>query len=89
MDFLGIVSEITSEKQAVVIGSKVPDTGNSVFDSKKNKIGTVKRIFGPVDEPYISITLDKGVSFEGLKGKEVYISGSAQNGKDKRRNRRN
>ena len=89
MDFLGTVDEITNEGRIVVRSSVLPEVGNAVFDSSSKKIGTVKRIFGPVDEPFVSINLDKGVSPEKLKGKEVYTTGRAHNGKDKRRNRRN
>jgi RNA-binding protein involved in rRNA processing len=89
MDFLGTVNEITKDGRAVVGSSILPEVGNVVFDSSGKKIGTVKRIFGPVDEPFATVDLDKGVSPEKLKGKEVYTTGRAHNGKDKRRNRRN
>jgi len=88
MDFLGTVDEIGKSGQLLIVSSKVPDTGDPIFDSDKKKIGSVKRIFGPIDEPYISVALDKGISSEKLKGKDIYVAGRAQNGKDKRRNRR-
>jgi RNA-binding protein involved in rRNA processing len=89
MDFLGTADEITNEGRAVVRSSILPEVGNAVFDSSGKKIGTVKRVFGPVDEPFVTINLDKSISPEKFKGKEVYTTGRAHNGKDKRRNRRN
>ena len=88
MDFLGTVKETSREGHILIIGSKVPDAGDPVFDSDKKRIGTVKRIFGPVDEPYVSIALERGISPDKLKGKDIYVAGRTQNGKDKRRNRR-
>ncbi|MCL2148571.1 MAG: hypothetical protein FWH47_04465 [Methanomassiliicoccaceae archaeon] len=90
MEFLGIVDRAGDGGFAVVIGTKdVPDVGERVFDSKKNKIGTVKRIFGPIEEPFITVAVDDPAVLKGLTGKEVYTARRAQNGKDKRRNRRN
>jgi len=89
MEFLGMVDETADNGIAVVIGAgNDPDIGNHVFDSKKNKIGTVKRIFGPVNEPFITVAVDDAAILKGLKGKELYVTRRTQNGKDKRRNRR-
>jgi len=88
MEFLGIVDGTADNGIIVVIGTgDIPDIGNHVFDSKNNKIGTVKRIFGPVKEPFITVAADNTAMLGGLKGKELYIKRRAQNGKDKRRNR--
>lgn len=89
MEFLGIVHEVSDSGIAVVIGSgDIPDIGNHVFDSGKDRIGTVKRIFGPVERPFIAVAVDNTASLARIKGKELYITRRAQNGKDKRRNRR-
>ncbi|MCL2032252.1 MAG: hypothetical protein FWG96_03165 [Methanomassiliicoccaceae archaeon] len=89
MEFLGIADGAADNGIVIVIGTKdIPDIGNPVFDSKKNKIGTVKRIFGPIEEPFITVAADDAVVLSGLKGKELYITRRARNGKDKRRNRR-
>ena len=48
---------------------KVEHILNSVVMTVDNrKIGRVYDIFGPVDQPYISITIFKGVNEEELKG---------------------
>ncbi|MDR0309426.1 MAG: hypothetical protein LBH88_01530, partial [Candidatus Methanoplasma sp.] len=75
--------------RAIVIGtSDIPDIGNPVFDSKRNKIGIVKRVFGPVGEPFITVAVDDAVILRDLMGKELYTTRRTQNAKDKRRNRR-
>ena len=90
MEFLGIVDGTADNGIAIVIGTEnIPDIGNPVFDSAGNKIGTVKRIFGPVDKPFITVAVGSAAVSKGLKGKELYTAKRrAQNGKDKRRNRR-
>ena len=89
MEFLGIVDE-TAESGIAIVTTKgdIPDIGNHVFDSNKNKIGSVKRVFGPVDEPFVTVTVDNNALLKGLRGKELYITRRTRNGKDKRRNRR-
>jgi len=90
MEFLGVVDETSDSGTAVVICTgDVPDIGSHVFDSNRTKIGTVKRIFGPVNEPFITVAVEDAAAMKKLKGKELYITRRAQNDKDKRRNRRN
>jgi rRNA processing protein Gar1 len=47
--------------------------GNRMFDKRRNQIGTVKRVFGPVRSPYVCIRPKKGVDGDDLKETEVYI----------------
>ena len=89
MEFLGTVEEITSDGKAVVRSCELPDIGNSIFDQRERKIGVVKRIFGPVEEPYVTVTVDDRTALMGLKNKKLYFMKGAQNDKGKRRNRRN
>jgi len=86
MDILGVVEEVTHDGNIIVRGTVTPEYGNIVYDSKKNKIGSVKRIFGPVDGPYVSVTpVDKTV-LVSISGKNVYFERGTQHGKNKRRN---
>jgi len=86
MDFLGVVEEVTSDGRMIVIGETAPEIGDSVFDTKKKHIGSVKRIFGPVDKPYVSVVpADKAV-LKDISGKKVYFEGATRYGKNKRRN---
>jgi RNA-binding protein len=89
MDLLGIADKANDNGEIVVVGtSDVPEIGSPVFDSKNNRIGTVKRIFGPVNEPFITVAVDDPAMLKGIGGKELFTTRRAQNAKDKRRNRR-
>ena len=85
MDVLGIVETVSHEGLIIVRGDAVPDHGNIVYGADQKKIGKVKRVFGPVDRPYISvIPSDKSV-LKNIPGKKVYFEG-VHYGKNKRRN---
>ena len=90
MELLGVVDVSESNGIVVVAGAgSIPDIGDPVFDPDRNKIGTVKRIFGPVEGPFITVAVDsRAVPNKLLGGKELYFTRRTQNGKDKRRNRR-
>ena len=86
MDFLGVAEEITSDGKIIVVGVAAPELGDPVFDAKQKRIGSVKRVFGPVDGPYVSVApADKAV-LTNISGKKVYFEGAAPYGKNKRRN---
>ena len=86
MDILGVVEEVTHEGNIIVKGTVTPEYGNLVYDSKKKKIGVVKRVFGPVDGPYVSVApVDRSVLIN-ISGRSVYFEKGAQHGKNKRRN---
>jgi RNA-binding protein len=90
MDFLGIANKTTDNGDLVVIGtSDIPEIGNPVFDSRSNRIGTVKRIFGPINEPFIIVGVDDPAMLNRIVDKELFTTTRrTQNAKDKRRNRR-
>jgi rRNA processing protein Gar1 len=88
MDFLGKVKEITPDGRLIVQCSATPEIGVVVFDSDQNKIGVVKRVFGPVSGPYASVETRIAVS-EKVRGTDLYTRGGSNNGKNKGRSRRN
>ncbi|MCL1979343.1 MAG: hypothetical protein FWG60_04220 [Methanomassiliicoccaceae archaeon] len=89
MEVLGVVYGIADNGVAIVIGTDdVPDIGNPVFDSEKKRIGTVKRVFGPVGEPFITVGIDDTAALKGIMGKKLFTARGTRNGKDKRRYRR-
>jgi len=89
MEFLGTVDIAGDAGTTIATCSKdIPDIGTQVFDSNKKQIGTVKRVFGPVDGPFVTVAVDDAAVLSNLKGKDLYIMRRTQNGKDKRRNRR-
>lgn len=85
MESLGIVEGITSDGHALVRCENVPVLGVAVFDGKR-RIGTVRRLLGSVDSPYVSVAGD-GV-YSGLKGKRVFFDGG-KNGQTKKKGHRN
>ena len=86
MDVLGVVEDISHEGLIIVRGEVTPEYGNIVYNSERKKIGTVKRVFGPVKEPYISVVPADRSVLKGMEGKKVYFEEGAQYGKNKRRN---
>jgi len=86
VDVLGTVEDVTHEGNIIVRGEMTPEYGNVVYDSKQNKIGSVKRIFGPVDSPYVSVVPIDRSNLKNITGKKLYIEKGAQHGKNKRRN---
>ncbi|MBR6203928.1 MAG: hypothetical protein IKQ60_02545 [Candidatus Methanomethylophilaceae archaeon] len=88
LERLGRVEEITNDGRLIVTCEALPDIGDPVFDSDRNRIGTVKRVFGPVDAPYASVAPEKGPGTSDMKGTEIFYKERQQNGKNKRRNRR-
>lgn len=87
MEPLGIIEEITAEGDAVVRSRSLPENGARVLDADGRRVGTVRRIFGPVDEPYVTVVMEQGRADRSLKGATLYFTGGVRDGKDKRRNR--
>jgi len=86
IDVLGIVEDVTGDGIIIVRGDNVPDHGNIVYDAKQKRIGSVKRIFGPVERPYISVAPFDRTVLKNISGKKVYFDRGDQYGKNKRRN---
>ncbi len=88
MEYLGQVQEVTLEGKLIVKGAITPRPGSIVYDQRQRRIGRVKRIFGPVDSPFISVEPSKDEKLLNTLGKNLYIDGVENNGKGKRRGRR-
>ena len=88
MDFLGKVKEVTPDGRLIVQCSDLPEIGDVAFDERQNKIGVVKRVFGPVSGPYASVETKITVT-ENILGTDLYTRGGNKNGKNKGRSRRN
>lgn len=86
MDFLGVIEEITIDGKAIVRGSVTPNNNDPVFDQKMKRIGFVRRVFGPVDSPYVTVNPIDKTALVNAVGKKVYYEGDPQYGKGKRRN---
>ena len=86
MELLGIVEGITSEGHALVKCVSAPELGSAVFDKDRNRIGSIKRVLGPVDGPYASVS-GEGVS-GSLKGAKVYSGQGGNNGRNRGKGRK-
>lgn len=89
MKVLGTIQEIACDGKLIVRGEITPPSKAKVVDNRKRSLGRVRRVFGPVDSPYISVEPTGEISLIGLIGKQVYVEGVDDNGKGKRRHRRN
>jgi len=88
MRYLGTVQEVTSEGRLVVRGAFLPEPRSLVLDNRGKRLGRVRRVFGPVDSPYVSVDPIGDTSLLRLIGRQTYIEGVDKDGKGKRRNRR-
>lgn len=87
MELLGEVETITNDGNIVVRAVTAPEVNAAVYDGKENRIGKVKRIFGPVDAPYVTVSpADRGRTGD-ITGKKLFLRGEKRDGKTKRRDR--
>ena len=85
MDYLGEVETVTHDGKIVVRAITAPEVNVGVFDSHERKIGTVKRVFGPVDSPYVTVAPTAKGDLNGLLNTKTYYKGENRNGKVKGR----
>ena len=85
MDILGVVEETTCDGRIIIRCDALPDIGDSVF-AKGGRLGTVGRVFGPVDSPYASVNPVGGAT--AAKGTRTSFKGRKHDAKSKRGNRR-
>ncbi|MFL2944499.1 MAG: H/ACA ribonucleoprotein complex subunit GAR1 [Candidatus Poseidoniales archaeon] len=69
---LGKVSHLNSRNLAIVIAKQKVNKNTKVFDSENKLVGRVVNIFGPVKQPYLAISANKGFRVTRLVGREVY-----------------
>ena len=89
MNYLGDVETVTDDGKIVVKAVTTPEVNSPVFDSRERRIGTVKRIFGPVDSPYVTILPVAKGDLDRLMNEKTYLMGEMKNGKGKGRRGRN
>ncbi len=89
MKFLGMIQDITYDGKLVVKGSFAPKPREMVVDNRNKPLGQVRRVFGPVDSPYVLLDPTGSNSLLAAVGKQVYVEEVEYNAKDKRRDRRN
>jgi rRNA processing protein Gar1 len=87
MRFLGNVQEVTVDGKLVVRADFTPKLRDTVFDNRKRPVGRVARIFGPVDSPYVTVEPTGDAGLLSVAGRQVYINGVDDHGKQKGRGR--
>lgn len=76
---------IVQSEQIVGSETNIPRTNSWVVDQKRNKVGKVFDIFGPIDHPYIIVRPNRGIDAAAHVGKKLYIDeGSGRDSKWKR-----
>ena len=88
MKVLGTVQEIAYDGKLIVRGAITPRPRARVVDNRKRVLGSVRRVFGPIDSPYISVETTGDHSLMSIIGKQVYVEGVEGHGKGKGRYRR-
>tara|TARA_X000001036_G_scaffold69283_1_gene60509 strand:- start:527 stop:751 length:225 start_codon:yes stop_codon:yes gene_type:complete len=69
---LGRVSHLNSKNLAIVLAKEKVNKNTKIFDSESKLVGRVVNIFGPVKQPYLAISANKGFRITRLVGREIY-----------------
>jgi RNA-binding protein len=64
---------IVRSEQIVGTKTNIPRVNSWVVDQKRNKVGKVFDIFGPIDHPYIIVRPNRGVDASDMVGKKLYV----------------
>lgn len=74
-------------KNIIIVLMTEAKIGQPVSDKSGTIIGKIFDIFGPVESPYASVRLSKGLDLEKVSGKPVYL-GSLPEKRDRRKQRK-
>lgn len=69
---LGVVRNLSYKGDLIVKASFAPRLGERVLDASKRPVGRVKRVFGPVKAPYVTVKPNDEPPL-GLIGSDVYL----------------
>ncbi len=69
---MGIVHDLSYRGHILVKASFAPSEGQEVRDARRRPLGRVKRVFGPVKAPYVTIEPREEPSL-GLIGSDVCV----------------
>ncbi len=69
---LGVVENISYNGDVMVRAAFAPHRGVRVVDRRGRPLGRVKRVFGPVREPFVAVQSFKPAPL-ALMGAEVYV----------------
>lgn len=72
MKRLGRIKDLIYDGSLLVEAEVVPPPGTEVVDARRQPVGRVKRVFGPVERPLATVQ-PAGKPSMGLLGSEVYV----------------
>jgi len=72
MKKLGVVDNLSYDGSILVRAEFAPSRGAQVLDAKKNPVGRIFKVFGPVRKPFAAVRPSRKVSLS-LIGSEVYL----------------
>lgn len=69
--------QIVGSTQGVLVVRSVegsePSIGDRVVDEHLDSLGRIVDVFGPLEQPYVAVSPENGVSLEGRLGSILYI----------------
>jgi rRNA processing protein Gar1 len=74
MKYIGKIDDIIFSGRFIVRTTFKPKLGATVVDQHKKELGKIKQVIGPVKNPYLIISPNKGIkaSFD-IIGNNVYL----------------
>jgi RNA-binding protein len=88
MRLLGVIQDVSFDGKLIVRGTYAPYPRERVVDNRNKPLGQVRRVFGPVESPYVMVEPAGKISLLAAVGKQVYVEEVGQYAKGKRRDRR-
>ncbi len=73
MKTLGVVQDITRTGEILVKADRLTARRGTVFDGRKRRIGRIKRVFGPVDSPYVLVIPESGLNLNSVLNQKVFV----------------
>ena len=70
---LGIITNITYSGLLLVRADFAPRIGEMVLDSRDKMLGTVARVFGPTNAPFVTIRPSENKTSLSVVGKELFL----------------
>jgi RNA-binding protein len=89
MKLLGVIQDVGFDGKLIVRGAFAPGPRERVVDNRSKPLGFVRRVFGPVDSPYIIVEPAGKSNLLAAVGKQVYVEEVGYYAKGTRRDRRN
>ncbi len=72
MQKMGVIQNVSYKGDLLVKAVFAPRVGQEVLDGRKTSLGRVRRVFGPVAAPYVTVE-PQGEPSLGLLGSDVWV----------------